>query len=145
MYFFVRMKTQHIIAVVTALVLSVPCFSQQQQQSDPEKEKQEIYDRIQQKLDAMIIEYKLEDWQVFFLDSIMVHDYTAMQEEINVLRDRKVSNADMYYVIQDKWNEKMYESFRGVLDEEQWKKYLKTGAEREKKTRDKRAAKAAQK
>lgn len=145
MYFFVRMKTQHIIAAIVALVLSIPCFSQQQQQSDPEKEKQEIYDKIQQKLDAMIIEYKLEDWQVFFLDSIMVHDYTAMQEEINVLRDRKVSNADMYYVIQDKWNEKMYESFRGVLDEEQWKKYLKTGAEREKKTRDKRAAKAAQK
>ena len=67
-----------------------------------------------------------------------------IKEKINLKElKKKVSNSDMYYVIQDKWMEKMYNGFKGVLDEDQWKKYLKSGAERQKKARDKRAAKAS--
>lgn len=141
MYFFVRMKTHLIIVALMAFFLSTPCFAQQL--GEQTKEQKEIYDIIQSSLDAMVIEYKLDDWQVFYLDSIMVHDYTEMQAELNALKDKKVSNSDMYYVIQDKWMEKMYNGFKGVLDEDQWKKYLRSGAERQKKARDKRAAKAS--
>jgi hypothetical protein len=35
----------------------------------------------------------------------------------------------------------MYEAFHKVLDEKQWARYLKNGGEREKKNREKRAAK----
>ena len=84
---------------------------------------------------------KLEDWQVFYVDSIMTHDYEAMTQEINVLRDAKMSNQDAYIMVQDKWSEKMYQAFRGILNDEQWTKYLKSGAGREKKARDKRALK----
>lgn len=143
MYFFVRMKTHQIIVAFVALFLSAPCFAQQL--GEMTKEQKEVYDKIQTSLDAMIIEYKLDDWQVFYLDSIMVHDYTEMQTELNALKEKKVSNSDMYYVIQDKWMEKMYNGFKNVLDEDQWKKYLKSGAARAKKDRDKRAAKAAAK
>lgn len=143
MYFFVRMKTHLMIVTLVSLLLSVPVFAQQL--GEQTKEQKEIYDKIQTSLDAMAIEFDLEDWQVFYMDSIMVHDYTEMQAELNVLRDKKVSNADMYYAIQDKWMEKMYNAFNKVLDEDQWKKYLKTGAGRDKKARDKRAAKASNK
>ena len=42
---------------------------------------------------------------------------------------------------EDKWEEQIYTAMEKVLDEKQWAKYLKTGAAREKKARDKRAAK----
>ena len=84
---------------------------------------------------------KLEDWQVFYLDSIMTHDYTAMRDEIKSLSEAKVGNADAYQMTQDKWMEKMYQAFDKVLDRDQWAKYQKSGAGRDKKARDKRAAK----
>ena len=37
--------------------------------------------------------------------------------------------------------EQIYNAFSKVFDEDQWAKYLKQGAAREKKARDKRAAK----
>lgn len=53
----------------------------------------------------------------------------------------KVSNSDLYVIAQDKWMEKIYTSFQRVFNDEQWAKYLKTGGAKEKKARDKRAAK----
>ena len=52
-----------------------------------------------------------------------------------------MSNADIYQVTQDKWAEQVYVSLQKVFTEEQWNKYLKSGAARDKKARDKRAAK----
>ena len=52
-----------------------------------------------------------------------------------------MSNTDVYQQVQDKWAEQVYVAMQKVLDEKQWEKYLKAGAAREKKSRDKRAAK----
>jgi len=41
--------------------------------------------------------------------------------------------------------EKIYESFRKILNEEQWQKYLKSGALKAKNARDKREQKRNQK
>ena len=86
----------------------------------------------------------LEDWQVFYVDSIMTHDYTAMRDEIQDLSKARVSNSDVYQRVQDKWMEQMYQSFSKVFNEEQWDKYLKAGAQRDKRLRDKREAKRQQ-
>ena len=84
---------------------------------------------------------KLEDWQVFYADSILNHDYHALQDELDALREAKVSSTDLYTKASDRWAEKMYDAMHKVLNEEQWAKYLKSGAGREKKARDKRKAK----
>ena len=76
-----------------------------------------------------------------FLCTILTHDYEALRIELKSLRDAKVSNADIYQVTQDKWAEQVYVSLQKVFTEEQWNKYLKSGAARDKKARDKRAAK----
>lgn len=83
----------------------------------------------------------LEYWQVFYADSVMTHDFNAMQEELMKLQDFKVSNTDMYSICQDKWAEKIYVAFKKFLTPAQWKKYNKIGAKRDKKARDKRKAK----
>ena len=77
------------------------------------------------------------------MDSILTHDFKALQDELESLSKAKVSNSDLFYASQDKWMEQMYQSLNKVFDEEQWGKYLKSGALRDKKARDKRAAKAA--
>ena len=64
-----------------------------------------------------------------------------IQEELDALQDAKVSNRDLYTKASDKWAEKIYVAMRGILNDEQWSKYLKGGAAREKKARDKRNAK----
>ena len=84
----------------------------------------------------------LEYWQEFYADSVLVHDFHAMQDELKELQASKVTNADMYQQVQDKWSENIYNAFHKFLNEDQWKKYLKGGAARDKKARDKRAEKA---
>lgn len=124
------------------ILLCLPiCLSAQQSQTDPEKEEKQMRTAIDTQIETYTRTLKLEDWQVFYLDSIMTHDYTAMRDEVKSLSEAKVGNADAYQMVQDKWMEKMYQAFDKVLDREQWTKYQKSGAGRDKKARDKRAAK----
>lgn len=128
---------------ITFLLFLPLCLAAQQPATPEEQEKQ-----FRQALDSQIEDYTslldLEYWQVFYVDSIMTHDYTAMRDEIQALSDAKVSNTDAYSRVQDKWAEQIYQSFKKVFTEEQWNKYLKSGAQREKKSRDKREAKRTQ-
>ena len=96
---------------------------------------------IQKQIDNMTKALDLDDWQIFYVDSILTHDYSGLQAEYMALQKSKVSDQNRYYQVQDKWNEQIYNAIHGVLDEQQWQKYLKSGAAREKKSRDKRAAK----
>ncbi|MGN1215887.1 MAG: hypothetical protein ACI4TJ_06530 [Candidatus Cryptobacteroides sp.] len=113
-----------------------------QKKDDPEKKLDEF---IQTQVSNFENSLKLETWQTFYVDSILNHDFRAMQEELNSLSSAKVSNTDIYIRTQDKWNEKIYQAFSKVLNEAQWNKYLKMGAARDKKFRDKRMARAESK
>ena len=96
---------------------------------------------IQKQVEKLESSLKLEDWQTFYADSILTHDYNALQAELDAMQEAKVSNADLYTQASDKWADKIYDAMHKILDEEQWQKYLKQGAAREKKARDKRRAK----
>ena len=126
--------------IISLLCLPI-CLSAQQSQTDPEKEEKQMRTAIDAQIETFTRTLKLEDWQIFYLDSIMTHDYTAMRDEVKSLSEAKVGNADAYQMVQDKWMEKMYQAFDKVLDRDQWTKYQKSGAGRDKKARDKRAAK----
>lgn len=121
-------------------LVSVSAFGQQQQKQDDEALKKQLRQDIDKIVENYEASLKLEDWQVFYLDSILVHDYNAMTDELKALQEAKVSNVNQYTVTRDKWNEKIYNAVHNILNEEQWAKYLKTGAAKEKKLRDKRAA-----
>ncbi len=109
------------------------------------KEEMDREKKFREGIDKLVENYendlKLEGWQVFYVDSILTHDYTAMNEEMKQMSSAKVENPDLYQVVQDKWMEQIYNSFHKILDEKQWARYLKNGASRDKKNRDKRAAK----
>ncbi|MBO6045729.1 MAG: hypothetical protein J6P69_07775 [Bacteroidales bacterium] len=109
----------------------------QEQTADEKKAEKEFNESIERELDRLTRLLDLEDWQVFYVDSILVHDYKAMQAELAELQKQKVTNTNMYYDVQYKWMDKIYDAYGKLLDEDQWAKYLKSGAAREKKTRDK--------
>ena len=126
-------------ATTVLLLLSLAAFGQQtKQEEEVEKQYQES---IQKEVERLETNLKLEDWQVFYVDSILVHDYNEMRAELMELQKAKVGNNDIYYDVQDKWNEKIYVALKSIFDESQWQKYLKGGAQKAKKDRDKREAK----
>ena len=81
---------------------------------------------------------ELEDWQCFYVDSTLQHDYAAMKAELEDMQRSKISNADLYVGVQDKWMEQIDNSYKKYFTEEQWKAYLKSGAARYQKAREKR-------
>lgn len=132
-----RMK---IFVGAAALALSFICtsmmgFAQEQESPDMLEIAENEADRLQRLLD-------LNGGQVFYVDSTLKHDYQAMQEELMKLQAAKVSNSSMYVSVQDKWMEAIDRSYKKIFTEEQWAAYLKSGAAKLQKAREKRKAKA---
>ena len=124
-----------------AALLLLPLLAGPQQPQAEEEELKQLRQVIDQTVASYETQFGLEDWQSFYVDSILTHDYDALRLELKALREAKVSNVDIYQTTQDKWAEQVYVSLQKVFTEEQWNKYLKSGAARDKKARDKRAAK----
>lgn len=121
--------------LLLSLFVGTFAFAQNQ---DPEKE---IYDFVGKELEKYSQSLQLEVWQEFYIDSILTHDYMALRKELENLSRAKVESSDNYVIVQDKWMEQIYSSFQKVLNPQQWEKYLKQGAGREKRARDKRKEK----
>ena len=124
-----------------AALLLLPLLAGAQQPQAEEEELKQLREVIDKTVAAYETQLRLEDWQSFYVDSILTHDYDALRLELKALREAKVSNVDIYQTTQDKWAEQIYNALQKVFDEDQWAKYLKSGAARDKKARDKRAAK----
>ncbi len=134
------MKTiKSLILALSVLSFAYPAHAQQQQEGpDVFQQAEDEADRLQRVLD-------LEDWQVFYVDSTLKHDFPAMMAEMEELREAKVMNSSMYIGVQDKWWEKIDSTYRKIFTEEQWAAYLKSGAAKAQKMRAKRKAKAESK
>ena len=134
------MKTKHILIALACLMAPVLAKAQQQPMTPEQEEK-----KMRENIENMVLKYEellnLEVWQTFYVDSILTHNYGEMMAESKALSSNRVENYGLYQMISDKWEEATYTAFQRILDEEQWKKYLKQGAARAKKARDKRAAK----
>ena len=103
-----------------------------------------MYENIQKQVDDMASSLDLEDWQIFYTDSILTTNFGALAKEFEALGKNRVSDPEVYSRLQDACMEKNYNALHAILNEEQWTKYLKTGAARDKKARDKREAKRQQ-
>lgn len=122
-------------AVVVSMIFSVSVSAQQQEGPDVYQQAEDEADRLQRSLD-------LEDWQVFYVDSTLKHDLSAIMSEYEELQSSKVGNVSMYQAVQDKWMDQIDATYKRIFTEEQWKAYLKTGAGKAIKAREKRKAKA---
>lgn len=131
-------KATKIFCLCIAVLLSASALAQQK---TPEQQEREMYEYIQKEVDQLTTTLDLNIAQTFWVDSILTYNLGALQKELNAMSQSKVGNTDLYYSVQDKWMEATYVAMERILDADQWSKYLKNGAARDKKARDKRAAK----
>lgn len=108
----------------------------------PEEQEKQLFEAIDKEIERQTNVLDLADWQIFKIDSTLTHDYKAMSEELAALRQSKVSATSAYMAVQDKWMEAIHQSYCNILNDVQRTKYLKGGAAKAKKARDKRAEKA---
>lgn len=130
------MKFTKSVFIIFFAVLSVSAgisvaFAQQPEEPDYFEFAENEADRLQRVLG-------LEDWQVFYVDSTLKHDYPAMVEEYKSLQASKVANTSLYQSVNDKWMEKIDMTFKKIFTEQQWALYLKQGAGKNIKAREKR-------
>ena len=123
------------VCVTLLLVLGGMLLAAQEQQQQKEVDIDELAVKEAERLASLL---KLEDWQLFYADSIFRHDYGKMQEEIKELQAKRISQTEAYQDVQDKWMSRTDEALKKVFDAAQWKKYLKDGAGRRMREREKR-------
>ena len=131
------MKLKICLFAAISLLFTVLPASAQQQEEQPD-----IYEQAEMEADRLQRVLDLEDWQLFYVDSTLKHDYPAMMAEYEELRKSKVANTSLYVAVQDKWMEQIDATYRKIFNEEQWAAYLKQGAAKAQKARAKRKAKA---
>lgn len=133
------MKLNLIVLAAFALfvpaLFCVPASAQQPNAPSVEQRAEEEANRLQRVLD-------LDDWQAFYVDSTLKHDLAAIMTEYEKLQSSRVNNMSMYQSVQDKWMEQIDATYKKIFTEEQWAAYLKTGAAKTIKAREKRKAKS---
>ena len=121
-----------LLLFAASLLLSTPAaLAQEPQEPDLDK-------IIATQLDNLTRTFKLDDVQVFFVDSILQYNFRAMNDEFEQTRRTGASTNETFQIISDKWMAATDEAFERFFTEEQWKKYMKSSYGKEKIRRDKR-------
>lgn len=130
-----KLSIVSLVAVFVSVAAGGNVYAQQQQ------EQPDIYEQAEMEADRLQRVLELEDWQVFYVDSTLKHDFPAMRAEIEQMAAAKIGNRDMYIRVQDKWLDQIDATYKKIFTEEQWAAYLKQGAGKAQKARAKRQAK----
>ena len=117
--------------------ISVRALAQQQEKMP------DIYQQAEMEADRLQKLLDLEDWQTFYVDSTLKHDFPAMMAEYEEMKNAKIGNTTMYVAVQDKWMDQIDATYKKIFNQQQWAAYLKSGAAKAQKAREKRMAKAA--
>ena len=106
------------LLTLAALLAFNTANAQNQQQENPDEMAIKMANRLETDL-------KLNSTQLFYVDSILRHNYTEMFADIDEARARGSQDQQTYKTISDKWMQKTFDAFKVVLDEQQYIRYLK--------------------
>ena len=126
----------------TLVLIVIMAFFSVEANAQEQEEQPDIFEQAEMEADRLQRVLDLEDWQVFYVDSTLKHDFPAMMAEYDKLRASKVTNTSLYIAIQDKWMDQIDATYKRIFTEKQWAAYLKSGAAKAQKARTKRKAKA---
>lgn len=123
-----------LFSILSAALLftAAPCIGAQNPQ-EPDMDQV-----INTQLETLTRTFKLDEVQVFFVDSVLQHNFPAMSQEFEETRKTGASNQETYQIISDKWMAATDDAFQRIFTKEQWAKYMKSSYGKEKKRRDRR-------
>ena len=128
-----------VLFALIPLLFCVNVFAQNQEQKVPTPE-----EMAAKEADRLADVLKLEDWQVFRVDSTLQNDYAELQAEMDKMQKSRVDNYELYMIVRDKWMDQIDRTYRKIFTDAQWAAYLKNGAGKQQKAREKRRAKIEQ-
>lgn len=111
-------NTLALLFAFAALFIFSPLAAQQQPEKSPEEYAIEEADRLEKELN-------LNGTQMFYVDSILRANFISLQEDMERLKERGSEDYNAYTVTREKWIQKTMDSFKGILDEQQYIQYLK--------------------
>ena len=136
------MNFYRLLSVVVAAALSLfAAAGQSRAPQTPEEKEKQLLDMVDNEVQRLSGLLKLEDWQEFYVDSTLTHDFKAMMEEMETLQRSKVENPDLYVAARDKWMQQISDTYRKFFTPEQWNKFWKSGEKKDQAARDKRKQK----
>ena len=103
---------------IAALLAFNNAFAQEQPEKSPEEMAIEEVERLGKEL-------KLSGTQMFYVDSILRHDFVLMYEEVEGLKQRGSQDYNTYKAVSEKWVQKICNALKPYLDEQQYIRYLK--------------------
>jgi hypothetical protein len=99
------------------------CSTQLSAQQQPEqKSPEEMAIDEANKLEK---ELMLNGAQLFYVDSTLRNNFMGLSDDMQALRTRGSQDMNSYNTVREKWINKTMEAFKGILDEQQYIKYLK--------------------
>ncbi|MCK9626275.1 MAG: hypothetical protein M0R23_07455 [Bacteroidales bacterium] len=129
------------LKIILTIAVILTCNSIISAQNPQKEEKINIPEMAAKEADNLMGLFKLEEYQVFLVDSVLQANLPVMIEEMTKIKQSGASNQESFQYISDKWLDKTDEAFFKIFTKEQWNKYLKSSYGKEKKKRDKRLKK----
>lgn len=130
------MKRTLLLSLLMMAATAAPLLAQSNGQEPPKT----IPEIAAERADQLMRVLKLEDYQVFQVDSTLSHDLQAQQDEVKRMQKAGISNADFYTAVVDQWNNATDSTFQCIFTPDQWKRYLRSIYGKGKRQRDKRIA-----
>ena len=127
---------KRLFCISLILLLAAPALFSQNNDEKPKT----LPEIASDKADELQKYLKLEDYQVFQVDSTLQHDLQALQDELNAMQKAGISNSDFYTAVYDRWYNTTDSTFQCIFTPEQWNRYLKSTYGKSKRQRDKRIA-----
>ena len=141
MKFYNAMKYYAAVVLCAALFI-VPARAQQQQELTPEQREKKMYEAIDAEVERLTKLLNLDEGQQFYVTMTLTDCLQARDDELKSLSTSGVQNTDLYQRVIDKWMDKIDSDYESYFTPEQWKKYLRSGAEKARKARERRREKA---
>lgn len=113
---------RYAFAILFTIAAMLCCNSLFAQQQEEEKSPEEMAIIEADKLEKQLL---LSGSQLFYVDSILRHNYMALSDDMNALKERGSQDYNSYTTTREKWIQKTIDAFKVVLDEQQYIKYLK--------------------
>ncbi len=104
---------------IAAMLCCNDGFAQEQQE---EKSPEEMAILEADKLETQL---ELSGAQLFYVDSILRHNFVALSDDMAALKARGSQDYNSYNTTREKWIQKTIDAFKEILDEQQYIKYLK--------------------
>lgn len=106
------------VALFVFIGLASQAFAQEEKELSPEEV-------AEKEVKSLVPYLGLTESQEFYVDSILVHDYTALKEAFEDLKTSGRVDPEIYTQTKDLWTQKILDAMKKVLDEQQYIKYLK--------------------